>query len=140
MNWWFSNVSGTACQHRCVERPVRPVLPDYLSVSCDYDLTNYWLICSLSRLNIGFFISSFQEKKCFFQLRHYYRTLILTRSDSSSSAFSKETIFWVFCLVLAKYYTLCGWNNFSEQTNTWICYRTLPWLIRMFGKFWKGRF
>ena len=24
-------------QHKCVERPVRPVFPDFLSVSCDYD-------------------------------------------------------------------------------------------------------
>ena len=47
MNWWFSNVSGNVCQHKCVERPVRPVFPDYLSVSCDYDLINYWLICTV---------------------------------------------------------------------------------------------
>ena len=33
-----------------------------------------------------------------------------------------------------------GWNNISEQTNIWIGYRTFPLLIRMFGKFWKGRF
>ena len=24
-------------QHNCVERPIWPVFPDYLSVSCDYD-------------------------------------------------------------------------------------------------------
>ena len=27
-------------QHNCVELPVRPVFPDYLSVSYDYDVTN----------------------------------------------------------------------------------------------------
>ena len=28
-------------QHKRVERPVRPVLPDYFSVSCDYDRNGY---------------------------------------------------------------------------------------------------
>ena len=47
-------------QHKCVERPVWPVFPDYLSVPCDYGYINLY---KLLKLNGKMFIKILKSRK-----------------------------------------------------------------------------